>query len=55
MQQFNFRRILKKCAEPMLADFFEHHRAFEHGIDREWLENPATGIKDLVIAYHRLP
>jgi hypothetical protein len=37
----------------MSADFFGHHRASEHGIDREWRENPATGIEDLVIAYHR--
>jgi hypothetical protein len=55
MQQFNFRRILGKCARPMLADFFEHHGALVHGIEREWLEDATTKLEDIVTAYHRLP
>ena len=55
MQQFNFRRVLGKCSRPILADFFEHHGAYAHGIEREWLENPTTKLEDIVTAYHRLP
>ena len=55
MHQFNFRRVLGKCARPVLVDFFAHHGAFDHDIEREWLENPATKIEDIVTAYHRLP
>jgi hypothetical protein len=55
MQQFNFRRVLGKCARPILADFFEHHGAFDHGIDRAWLEDLDTKLEDIVTAYHCMP
>jgi hypothetical protein len=55
MQQFNFRRVLGKCARLALAEFFAHHGTFDNGIERAWLEDPATKPEDILTAYHRLP
>ena len=55
MQQFNFRSILRKCSRSILADFFEHHGALVQGIERKWLEDPATTVEDIMTAYVELP
>lgn len=55
MQQFNLRRVLKKCARSSLADFFAYHGAFGKGLERSWVEDPATRLEDILTAYHGLP
>jgi hypothetical protein len=55
MQHFNVKNILRKCARPMLADFFEHHGALAHDIDRDWLEDHATKVEEIMEKYLALP